>query len=135
MLGSISRVILFVRLLRVQRVYPWGGLPHAVAIMWASISPVTMGFLLGWGGVLNCRVLFSPFVWYCFRVLYIVGWVVPIFCAVVFCVWGLPVFVSRASSIWARFLNVGAVVLSVIIFCANLRSLSVSATTYFVFTN
>jgi hypothetical protein len=30
---------------------------------------------------------------------------------------------------------VGAVVLSVIIFCANLRSLSVSATTYFVFTN
>jgi hypothetical protein len=118
-LGSISRVILFVRLLTVHLAYPSGGLPHAVAIMWASISPVTIGFLFGSLGVLNCRVVCSPCVWCCFRVLYIVGGVTPMRCAIVICVCGLPAFVSRASSIWARFLNVGAVVLSLTIFCTN----------------
>ena len=135
MSGSMSRVILFVRLRTVQRAYPFGGWLQAVAIMWASISPVTIGFLFGSGGVLNCRVVFSPFVWYCFRVLYIVGGVTPVRCAMVVCVWGLPMFVSRASSIWARFLKVGAVVLSLKIFCTNSRSLFDSATTYFVFIN
>ena len=64
-----SSTILLAIICSVQLFLPSGTVLHAVAIIWASISPV---ILPGMGGVcrfLRCSTRSMPCVWYCFLIL------------------------------------------------------------------
>jgi hypothetical protein len=58
--GAISSWTFSVRILTVHLRKPAGGVPHTVAIIRASISPLTIGFLLDSVGVLNLKTSSSP---------------------------------------------------------------------------
>ena len=64
-----SRTILSAIICRVQIFLPSGTLLQAVAIMWASTSPVTFGGMGGVSRFLRCSTRFMPWVWYCFLIL------------------------------------------------------------------
>ena len=129
----LSRMILSAIICMVQRVFPFGGSLHAVAIMWASMSPVIFGSTGGVCLFLRFVILSSPCVMYCFLIRYTFsGWSLHFF-AVCCGVRGLLLFVSRFRITFARVLHFWVAFLDcdLVKFCSSFLSSAVNFIVYF----
>lgn len=117
-----------------HREYPFGGAPHAIAMMRTSFSPVTIG---GFGGEARTRLrkqASMPSVLYCLVKLNTVSSDTPHLTAISFCVGGTPTARSAISTTLHRFRILLGISSLRNISCTACRSASLNSTWYFWFT-